>query len=1192
MGLNPETVRKALREFDRPPESFLPKTNQEQRVEIVKRKTAGETTRSIAKSLGISQATVMKYHLAAGGQGGPRKLTEKENVEIVEALKDGASSRDLAKQYGIHISTISNVWKRVTKTPLEKTRITEKQEKEITRRFNLGETISPIARSLGLDRASKAMEALCKRLEETRSVTPAQRNEVVRLLANGMPVGGVATTIKLEPELVQAIRSQIILQNGVTDVAKEPETKSYDLLAKGYSAVAVATQLGFSVKLVRRVNDSLLTTYQLTDESKAQIQQAADEGKSAQTIARSLEVPLIVVNRALGRYDDRYKSGRIATSKQRADAVEACGKGETFAEVAERLNVTEAAVKRWYGEAIKAGAIVRYTELTRSEDFAFLWVTRLDPELEDWRKLLSDWFQSNVNGADQTMNAVSAFIKRYLIAYGLPKDPKEFLLRGKVLPDFYKTACPQSWAGKGYVTKIYEFIEWVLDTDEFADVSSNPPVRLVHQFRNPIGKPKPGEFQRNDESVKTVMPYWIIDDLRHRIVQGKDFMDWEWVRGLMPNACWFEVSEDKIDLSDRDCVWRHRERDKGGPVLEMWSPVRWVAHLIHLQTTPRSGQVRALDSGEADTFIRVKGKWILNKSPLAQGTPRKPRQQGAIRRPTPAEEELGAKVVMYFNTNKTADIGKYGTDKGFVCAWPELPNIWEDPYYWLEKLRDWQMKYNPIKKLTRWVDIDAQRALSVKSKAKGDEYPDAAFLFRTPELEGEGPISGGQLEHAWMRLLAEEEACLEKDGHRLPDGEKIELVNPETGRPWSTPHATRVSLITHMILDGDVPPEIMMKIVGHARFIMTIYYTKPGLKRIQDAIANAALKLDSTKDATMIRDLKGLQAEQLRSRVVFNTEDWTSVIPANPADRSPVGWLMMHDGVCLAGGNSDNPILPGCHNGGPVLRSAGADQAKWIYGPTPGGVRNCSRCRWKCAGRQHALGLAATLNNRQYHLHKASEAAISAERERNNLKKEKARVEADALPFMNGSKLRAVERRYEMAMQKMNEYALDIAAINRTIERIADLPEDTDSATSLAAQGDLLTLNAVIEETDSEALVLAGIVSDVQLFPDLDPGVAVFEFAQLLDAAFEREGKPPVLARLSEPEKLRAANAMMRALELAANPVNPILGRRKVVEIMDRKESLEMLLGVKLQSIQKLSGQAEQKPVTLSLAQKDGTHGN
>jgi len=276
----------------------------------------------------------------------------------------------------------------------------------------------------------------------------------------------------------------------------------------------------------------------------------------------------------------------------------------------------------------------------------------------------------------------------------------------------------------------------------------------------------------------------------------------------------------------------------------------------------------------------------------------------------------------------------------------------------------------------------------------------------------------------------------------------------------------------------------------------------------------------------------------------------------------------MHDRVCFAGGNThgDNQV-PGCHNGGPVRTKEGRNQ-KDIHDPVPGGVRNCCRCRWSASGKEHLDSLAATLTNRSWHLQNASNEALATLRERDAILKSKARTEAANEPFGQTHDLTSAERRHEAAMHRMQELTLDVAALNRTIDRVMALPVNVDGPTVLALQGDALTAHAVIEDA-SELLQLANVVGDMELYPDLqsNTGEAVYAYADLLDNAFECEGHPRILVRLSKDEKMQCANALMRQLERHANPQNHLLGRRAVVEIIDRGESLQKLLGVKLNEI-------------------------
>nr|WP_254223667.1 VPA1269 family protein [Burkholderia multivorans] len=100
----------------------------------------------------------------------------------------------------------------------------------------------------------------------------------------------------------------------------------------------------------------------------------------------------------------------------------------------------------------------------------------------------------------------------------------------------------------------------------------------------------------------------------------------------------------------------------------MWSPVRWVALLVKLQLPLRTFQIRMLDSGEADTWRWQDGEWAMNKSHLVIGTESRPYANGVFLRPTELVDG-DAKVLLHINTNKTADIGKEGNQKGYNVPW-------------------------------------------------------------------------------------------------------------------------------------------------------------------------------------------------------------------------------------------------------------------------------------------------------------------------------------------------------------------------------------------------------------------------------------------------------------------------------------------------------------------------------------------
>ena len=285
----------------------------------------------------------------------------------------------------------------------------------------------------------------------------------------------------------------------------------------------------------------------------------------------------------------------------------------------------------------------------------------------------------------------------------------------------------------------------------------------------------------------------------------------------------------------------------------------------------------------------------------------------------------------------------------------------------------------------------------------------------------------------------------------------------------------------------------------------------------------------------------------------------------HPAARNPVGWMPMHHGLCLVGGNTseteDNSAVGGCYNGGANIGSLSNPK----YGPAPGGSRNCVRCRWFVTAPQHLPALTAHFNTLAYHFDEARNACIARENDLQALKKDKADAEAAGQSFARLDAYKQAERLWESAMKRFSDSAEDLVACWRLIERCKTaLEAHTGDSTQLVAAGTLCDVQAVFEETESELLQLAGVCESVELYPDLEPGKAVFRRSQLLDAVLYRDKLPPLFMLLSEQEQLLAGNAFMRHLAQQMNPSNPALGQREVIRLMDAGERLSEYLDLNL----------------------------
>ncbi|MGB7649556.1 MAG: VPA1269 family protein [Pseudomonas fluorescens] len=306
----------------------------------------------------------------------------------------------------------------------------------------------------------------------------------------------------------------------------------------------------------------------------------------------------------------------------------------------------------------------------------------------------------------------------------------------------------------------------------------------------------------------------------------------------------------------------------------------------------------------------------------------------------------------------------------------------QDVVYWVEKLRDWQEKYNPISRRTPWTNLD-NRYFKVKSEVQLAGYPDACFLFRMPESdEGERhlPLKEMSLLPGWFRLLRALELRLSDRGETHRNGTPIRFLPLQqlhrNGVKTLFPlHSLRVSLITALALEGQVPFPILQKLAGHSRLLMTLYYFKPGASHIRDVLLGAAERLDSNKEASIQNFLLDTEHDELLQNAICNSKSsLAAAIPQHPAARNAVGWMPMHHGLCLVGGTTseveNNGAIGGCYNGGPMI-SSGTQTMGPKFGPVPGGSRNCVRCRWFLTGPHYLPALVAHFNTLAYRFDEA-----------------------------------------------------------------------------------------------------------------------------------------------------------------------------------------------------------------------------
>ena len=845
-------------------------------------------------------------------------------------------------------------------------------------------------------------------------------------------------------------------------------------------------------------------------------------------------------------------------------------------QLSKELGVGKSSIRKWVRDFAQKGSLGAYPveysleQLSALQNKAkeyvlmnrhwapgdFSWLVELKPELSEWKELSEKWFKEQNRASSACYTALSRFFREYIIPNNI-YNIKEFISKDD-WPDFYELLYKKnSDQGSAYTnaTKIVDFIDWILyEYYSIEDDYGNK--RIPYEFQNPMKKFLPDYVYRRQkyESDKNVLPYAYIRDLRKMLCpeNAANFSEWEIAQNLTGEKAnsgdWFVVDKSQIDKNDKDCVYRIRkptkyEQKKYGydeEIIEMWYPGTAVALLLKLLIPLRTYQVRMLDSGEADTYMYVQpnrfeaGYWQINNISLAEGSERKPHKTGVFRKyrdPITNNEYTG----FYINTNKTADIGKDEVDKGY-----EMPWQYEEALYWLTKLRDWQVKYNGINHKIKWIDLSKRHLGSLKSEKILKRMGSITFLFRNPcDKENNGfPITSSSMNTMWYKLLALFEKINEN---------KFEFVVKDSYSTTYYPlHSLRVSLITAYAIDGGVPMPILQKcIAGHARLVMTLYYTKMGVTYVTDAMTKAEQQLVEKEGESFCRFVREADYKQLKNNTV--TVDESAILAALNSQQSCASILLTDKGICPQGCSR-------CNVGGMNI----SDETGTVtYGPVPGFPEaNCVRCRWFITGPAFLPGLVHHFNMLGYKIAEMSKIIQKYQCEIENLEDEKYKTELSNTIFSHNRELILNQQLLSEALLNSDKLANDYNATLRLIDKCQLLLQNNTSESEslkLVAIGNNEDLQLNLRVAENELEQLQVICNGAEIYHETDASKAILQRSQVLDMVFSRNGFSPVMFALNEDEQLKAGNQFMRLLINRAGSIKNALpytdGRKRLAEL-------------------------------------------
>lgn len=817
----------------------------------------------------------------------------------------------------------------------------------------------------------------------------------------------------------------------------------------------------------------------------------------------------------------------------------------------------------------------------RSSDLTLQWLVKNHgSQWTTWRQLAEEWITAQDKGIAAKLDALCVFFDIYLVgSVPFTFNVVSFFegMNGwkASIHEFKTTLLEKTNRGDNISTVniinyVTSFIDWILDT-HFSQINDHG--AFVRLYVNPFEKLK--RKQPNVETVHSPLPYRYICDLRHILCPKPrgDFSDWTWgqihATDGFRGGDWFEVDESLIDENDKDCVWRTKTVTRKGKriiIHQIWSPVSSMVLFIKLHLPLRTYQVRMLDSGEADSFRYENGTWIKNPHHFAFNSYSK----GVFRRfkdNMTGIESTG----LYISTNKTADQNKDEFERGYEIPWQN-----NDVLYWLEKLRNWQEKYNPINLPTDCLTLETKHTRQLRSKAYLTAMGHCCFLFRDASARKENdkdkPIVLEPIQALWYKLLYQLEKNLSLIGDRLSDGSALQLVHDygpdykkiktKTEFPL---HSLRVSLITSYIVDAKLPLPVVSKLLaGHTRIIMTVYYTKLTPSVMKDKMNEAENRLEDKSQESIRTFLKDAEMRQIKSKMAYQDG---KAIEAALVNRNPLGWECRHHGLCLAGGNTvrsdELKVVAGCWNGGPLLQDSITTSFR-IYAPVPHGLENCVRCRWFITDARYLPALNAHLNFMSYKSHEAANLAIKLEEEISEIDIRKYEAEFEGKPFLQHNELQALKRRYDKQLVEADESIKDWIATFKLIRRLIEIEKgrsENDTNNKLVAVGSEYDIQVGFMETDSALLQLALLCEDAEIYPDMLDDVkktsAIQNRTQSLSRIMMRKGFSPQLLMLDPEQQLISANAMMRQMALQANPSDKLDGYKQVADYLELDQFMQ-----------------------------------
>ncbi|KQW84709.1 VPA1269 family protein [Ensifer sp. Root127] len=749
-----------------------------------------------------------------------------------------------------------------------------------------------------------------------------------------------------------------------------------------------------------------------------------------------------------------------------------------------------------------------------SETFAWA-TTRGGERIETWRSQLAAYLASIPNriGLRYEIGQLNLVLDYVIEMADVPDTPAEYCRRGYAptisLASFQETSRNAGENGSAQTLRsIAKFFDWVIATY----ASDDDGVRY-REYQNPIDiEELPASSRSKGQTDRAAMPLRFLKMIRE-IIEGDDFA---WPKTL---------ASDYLEYLDPQTGQRSR----------IWSPVRAEFFLLRLMLPIRSLQTRLLDSGEGDFDVwTLENGWERNNGRHSPARETDRRDTGLVRRIW--DHHSGrAFNGLFITTNKTQDREELFTENGYEIPWENA-----DVMQLFCRLRDWQVKYNPIVRPLSRAELKSDKKLVVSADV-AERLDKLFFLFRDAadrDFPHEPPTEG-RLTSFWRLLMQELERRLEETGQRNSDGSKIKLVtHREKGTPKSSifdMHSLRVSGLTAFINAG-VPIHILSEFVaGHATILMTLYYHKPGAAEITRVLDSALEEMSENERGNWDAFLRSQPAELIHDIAAYNSEEG---LLATKATQSSL-WAPMAGGICPNGATL-------CHIGGPLL-----NEGKRVYAPVPGGPKNCWLCRYFVTGPAYLGGLVAAFNQTGGQIRELFGFLQENQSNRRVLVSEHGTNPTDRKISAELITLDEAVQSTQSKLDLLSQTWLGQLRLIQKIEKILETRRDDQKKNALVLNGQLGDLRVSLEES-TEFEMWDRICQSSIFYPNVDARLPAIRRGRLFDLMLKRSGRSSVFATLTDRQLVSVGNE-------AANLLRSIIGDPNTEDLLAGRRALDDL---------------------------------